>query len=549
MERVTSAVAAPEAVRESAVAVRAPAEASEAVEGAAGSLPSLAANPLRAGLSTERRPSPFTAVIFGATGDLTKRKLAPALFNLHRDGLLPETFYVLGVARQDLDDTVFQARMAEAVRTFSRGHVDQAEAEAFAARFHYLSGNFSDPGMYARLAERLAEADGTGAEERLSRLFYLATPPSFYPVILRGLGSVGLQEERVGQFARVVVEKPFGKDLATATDLNGVVHSVFREDQVFRIDHYLGKETVQNILVFRFANGIFEPIWNRQYIDHVQLTVAENIGVEGRGGYYEEAGALRDMVQNHMLQLLSLIAMEPAIAFDADAVRDEKVKVLRAIRAMTPESVRRNVVRGQYGPGWIEGAPVPGYREEPHVSPTSTTETFVAMRLFIDNWRWAGVPFYLRTGKRLPKRATEIAITFKRAPHLMFSQTATPELEPNVITLRIQPDEGIVLKLGAKVPGPAVRIRSVNMDFLYEAAFASETPEAYERLLLDALLGDSTLFTRRDEVEAAWSLVTSILEAWDAEPFAALPSYEAGTWGPREAADLLERDGRRWRRP
>ena len=510
-------------------------------------------NPLSVGLGAERRPVPFTAVIFGATGDLTKRKLAPALYNLHRDGLLPESFEILGVARQELTDDTFRENMEEAILAFSRGKVARQEAAAFAHRFRYLTGNFDDPDTYTRLADALSGKGGKGARKASapppSRLFYLATPPSFYPTILRGLGAAGLEREDASAFSRVVVEKPFGKDLATARDLNTVVHGVFREEQVFRIDHYLGKETVQNILVFRFANGIFEPIWNRQYIDHVQVTVAESIGVEGRGGYYEEAGALRDMVQNHMLQLLTLIAMEPAVAFDADSVRNEKVKVLRAIRPMTAESVRRNVVRAQYAPGWIAGEPVPGYRQEKGVADTSTTETFVAMRLFVDNWRWAGVPFYMRTGKRLAKRSTEIAVQFKRAPHLMFSHTATPELEPKVITLRIQPDEGIVLKLGAKVPGAQVKIRSVNMDFLYDAAFASESPEAYERLLLDALLGDSTLFTRRDEVEAAWSLVTAILEAWEREAFAALPEYEAGRWGPREAHDLLERDGRHWRRP
>jgi len=508
-------------------------------------------NPLRAGLGSERRPQPFVAVIFGATGDLTKRKLAPALFNLHRDGLLPEAFEILGLGRQELTDDAFRSHMEEAVVAFSRGHVRRDEARAFAGRFRYLQGDFAEAATYQALAGALGAGGGGPGDESPppSRLFYLAVPPSFYAPIVEGLGSVHLQRPDEDAFARVVVEKPFGKDLPTARELNEAVLGVFEERQVFRIDHYLGKETVQNILAFRFANGIFEPIWNRQYIDHVQITVAESIGVEGRGGYYEEAGALRDMVQNHMLQLLTLIAMEPAVAFDADAVRDEKVKVLRAIRPMAPEAVRRNVVRAQYGAGWITGDPVPGYRQEEGVAATSTTETFVALRLFVDNWRWAGVPFYLRTGKRLPKRSTEISVQFKRAPHLMFSQTATPELEPNVITLRIQPDEGIVLKLGAKVPGAQVKIRSVNMDFLYDAAFASESPEAYERLLLDALLGDSTLFTRRDEVEAAWTLVTAVLDAWERESFAALPEYEAGRWGPREAHDLLERDGRRWRRP
>ncbi|MCL6595864.1 MAG: glucose-6-phosphate dehydrogenase [Firmicutes bacterium] len=495
----------------------------------------------------ERRPPPFTAVIFGVTGDLTRRKLVPALYHLEREGLLPDRFGVVGVARQELGDEGVRALVEEAAGRAGGTAAERTRLAAFARRFRYLRGDFDDPDTYRRLAAALGgEEDAGGAR---ARLFYLATPPRFYPRILRGLGEADLSREESGAFSRVVVEKPFGRDLATARELNSVAEGVFRESQVFRIDHYLGKETVQNILVFRFANGIFEPVWNRQYIDHVQITVAESLGVEGRASYYDETGALRDMVQNHMLQLVTLIAMEPAVAFDADAVRDEKVKVLRAIRPMTPEAVRRNVVRAQYGPGRVGGEPVPGYRQEPGVSPTSTAETFVALRLFIDNWRWAGVPFYLRTGKRLARRATEIAVQFRRAPHLMFSRTATPELEPNVITMRIQPDEGIVLRLGAKVPGAQVKIRSVDMDFLYETAFASESPEAYERLLLDALVGDSTLFTRRDEVEEAWALVTSILEAWAGEAPARLTEYEAGGWGPPQADALMERDGRRWRQP
>jgi glucose-6-phosphate 1-dehydrogenase len=354
---------------------------------------------------------------------------------------------------------------------------------------------------------------------------------------------------RKGSWTRLIVEKPFGRDLASAMELNDHLLRVFNENQIYRIDHYLGKETVQNIMAFRFANGIFEPIWNRNYIDNIQITVAESIGIEGRGTYYDRAGALRDMVQNHLLQLLSVIGMEPPIAFEADAVRDEKVKVLHAIRPIRPDEVEQLTVRGQYGPGWIEGREVPGYRQEPNVNPNSVTETYVALKLFIESWRWAGVPFYLRTGKRMPRRVSEIAVEFKRAPHQLFKSAVSGPLEPNVLAIRIQPDEGITLKMEAKVPGSKMRLRSVNMGFLYGTSFLVPSPEAYERLLLDCMLGDPTLFTRRDETEASWQPITRILEGWAEAPPPVFPNYDAGTWGPREADLLIQRDGREWRRP
>jgi glucose-6-phosphate 1-dehydrogenase len=381
-----------------------------------------------------------------------------------------------------------------------------------------------------------------------NRLFYLATQPSAFPEIIQQLGKAGLDHERhEAGWRRVVIEKPFGHDLDSAIRLNREVGKVFRERQVYRIDHYLGKETVRNLLVFRFGNGIFEPIWNRRHIDHVQITVAESIGIETRGAFYEETGASRDFLQNHLLQLLSLVAMEPPTTFEADALRDEKVKVIRAVTELTPEQVRRDVVRGQYGPGWVSAKPVVGYRQEPAVDPASETETYVAARLTIDDWRWSGVPFYLRMGKRLCKRATEIAIQFKEVPHQLFRDSAS-DPEPNLLTMRIQPDEGIMLRFGAKVPGLGVDIRNVTMDFTYGSAFSVDSPDAYETLILDALLGDASLFTRADEVEQAWSIVDPIIAAWADEPPPGFPNYEAGTWGPETAEDLLAREGRRWRR-
>src|SRR5579884_447604 len=510
----------------------------------------IVANPLRVGLRLERTPDPCVFVLFGATGDLTRRKLIPALYALSHHRLLPANFAVVGFARRDWDDDTFRQHMKEAVDEFVPD-VHPGVWESFAACLYYNRSDFADPDGYVRLGELLTRIDkerGTAG----NRLYYLATSPESYPEIIRNLGEANLSHREGygthrGPWTRIVVEKPFGHDLATAQRLNRVISTVFRERQVFRIDHYLGKETVQNILALRFANLIFEPIWNSQYVDHVQITVAESVGVGPRAGYYEEAGAIRDMVQNHMFQLLTLTAMEPPTTFEADPVRDEKVKVLRSVHLPT-DKVGEWTVRGQYGPGWINGQPVPAYRQEPGVDPNSDTGTYVALKLLIDNWRWAGTPFYLRTGKRLPKRITEVAITFKKVPHLLFSNDAATALEPNVLALRIQPDEGISLRFGSKVPGQHMRIRSVNMDFLYGIAFGATPGDAYERLLLDAMLGDPTLFTRRDEVEQAWTLITCVTDAWSKQKPPPFPNYSAGDWGPEAADELIGRDGRSWRR-
>jgi glucose-6-phosphate 1-dehydrogenase len=496
----------------------------------------------------KQSPEPCVMVIFGATGDLTHRKLLPALYNLALEHPLPAGFSVVGFARRPYSDEEFRKQALDSVNQFSRQKpVNQQVWESFASGIHYLQSNFHDPEGYERLAALLNKLDqerGTSG----NRIFYLSTPPSQYPTIIQNLGAAGLNRNRKG-WTRVIVEKPFGHDLASARELNRQIGKVFKEEQIYRIDHYLGKETVQNIQVFRLANGIFEPVWNRRYVDHVQITAAENIGIEGRGGYYEESGAIRDMIQNHMLQLLTLVAMEPPIAFEANAVRNEKVKVLQALQPIVGQDVLTNTIRAQYGPGYVGGQPVKGYLEETGVSPTSTTETYVALKLFIDNWRWAGVPFYLRTGKHLPKRVTEIAIQFKQPPLMLFKrQDSQSQVEPNVLTLRIQPDEGISLKFGAKVPGTDMQIRSVNMDFFYGSSFVRQQPEAYERLLLDSMLGDSTLFTRRDEVEAAWAFVQGILDEW-ASGDVPIHTYESGTWGPQAADEFIWRDGFRWRRP
>ncbi|MDI3340134.1 MAG: glucose-6-phosphate dehydrogenase [Sphaerobacter sp.] len=507
-------------------------------------------NPLRAGLDAERMPPPCAVVIFGASGDLTRRKLMPALYNLALEGLLPAGFTVVGFARRAMAPSEFRAQIRDAINQFSRRRpVDPGTWEAFEQGITYVQGTFQDVADYARLDQELRRIDRERGT-RGNRIFYLATPPTQYETIIDNLGRAGLNvPAEPGSWTRLIIEKPFGRDYQSAVALNDHLLRIFAEEQIFRIDHYLGKETVQNVLAFRFANGIFEPIWNRNYIDHVQITVAESLGLEGRGDYYDQAGALRDMVQNHMLQLLCVTAMEPPIAFEADAVRDEKVKVLRAIRQIDPKRVNEMTVRGQYGPGWVGGQPVPGYREEPNVAPNSVTETYVALKLFIDNWRWAGVPFYLRTGKRMPRRVTEIAIQFKHVPHPLFRGPAAASMEPNVLAIRIQPDEGISLKIAAKVPGPLIRLRSVNMGFLYGTSFMVESPDAYERLLLDCMLGDSTLFTRRDETEAAWRPITAILKGWAEAPPPRFPNYEAGTWGPREADEFIARDGRAWRQP
>jgi len=504
-------------------------------------------NPLREGLRLERVPDPCVVVLFGATGDLAHRKVLPALYQLWRTNLLPHEFMLVAVGRRPYADEAFRAEIGTALAAHSRVAVDPDVEREFLARIVYQQGDFADPAAYDRLATRLDELDaerGTGG----NRLFYLATQPSAFAEVIAQLGRVGLDHEvHGGGWRRVIIEKPFGRDLDSAARLNREVGKVFRERQVYRIDHYLGKETVRNLLVFRFGNGIFEPIWNRRYVDHVQITVAESIGIEGRGSFYEETGASRDFLQNHLMQLLSLVAMEPPATFEADALRDEKVKVLRALAPLSPERIRTDVIRGQYGPGWVAARQVPGYRAEPAVDPASETETYIAARFEIDDWRWAGVPFYVRTGKRLPKRASEIAIQFRPVPHRLFRDSAV-DPEPNLLAMRIQPDEGILLRFGAKVPGLGLDVRAVNMDFTYGSAFTVDSPDAYETLILDALLGDASLFTRADEVEEAWGIVTPIVDAWLDMPAPAFPDYEAGSWGPAAADELLAREGRRWRR-
>ncbi|MGD9695841.1 MAG: glucose-6-phosphate dehydrogenase [Thermoleophilia bacterium] len=502
---------------------------------------------MRSSPDAGRAAPPAVIVIFGATGDLTQRKLLPGLYSLASQGLLPPETAIVGAARSPLGDDEFRERMRAGVESHGRLPLDDAAWERFAAGLRYVSFAADDPEGYGRLRELLGDLDRTGGTSG-NRLFYLATAPEFFPVIAENLGAAGLCDEGDGdRFARLIIEKPFGSDLGSARELNDRLTAVFRERQIYRIDHYLGKETVQNLLVLRFGNAIFEPIWNRRYVDHVQITVAEELGVGTRGGYYDRSGALRDIVQNHMLQVLSIIAMEPPARFESREVRDEKVKVLRAIAPFDRVSAARDAARGQYGAGWIAGERVPGYREEEGVDPESDTDTFAALRVEVDNWRWSGTPFYLRTGKRLPKRATEVAIRFKPAPHLPFASTAVSSVQPNLLVLRIQPDEGASLQVQAKAPGPQIDLRQVSMDFAYGSSFAKSSPEAYERLLLDALLGDSTLFARWDEVERAWEILDPLISAWEAEP-GPYPNYEAGSWGPQEAEVLMARDGRTWRR-
>jgi glucose-6-phosphate 1-dehydrogenase len=517
-------------------------------------------NPFRTGLETERTPVPCVFVIFGASGDLTRRKLIPALYNLAVSRLLPPGLSIVGFALTEMSEDQFRANMRAAVSEFSRRKpIDEAVWGDFVSRLHYVTGRFEEPASYARLREKLEQLDRTNGT-RGNRLYYLAIPPSAFRAVndnLAGAGMVATEESP--SYTRLIIEKPFGRDLASAEGLNRDLHRVFAERQIFRIDHYLGKETVQNLVALRFGNTIFEPLWNRNHIDHVQVTVAEDIGVEGRGKFYEEAGTSRDIVQNHLLQLLMVTAMEPPVAFTADEVRDEKVKVLRALKPIVGDDVARATVRGQYGPGNFAGKPVSGYRQEPNVSPTSNVETFVAMQLEIDNWRFAGVPIYIRAGKRLPKRITEISVHFKRVPHALLahdhlaSRTAAAGgdgagVEPDVLAIRIQPDEGIGLRFVAKVPGPTMTLRPVTMDFRYGSTFGGSGPEAYERLILDAMLGDPTLFARADEVAAAWRFMTPILEAWEKQPPADFPNYAAGTWGPKQAFELIESSGRTWRR-
>jgi glucose-6-phosphate 1-dehydrogenase len=481
-------------------------------------------------------------VIFGASGDLTARKLMPALYNLAAQRALPVSFKVVGAARAGGSDQTFRTEMRQAVTRHSRtSPVNEMVWNSFEEHLSYAS--IGDPDGYEKLRRRLDEFDKEAGTSG-NRLFYLAVPPTAYAGIVGELGRHAVARSEKG-WSRIVIEKPFGRDLASARSLSEAVQRVFREHEIFRIDHYLGKETVQNILVLRFANGIFEPTWNRQYIDHVQITVAESGGIEARSDYYESAGALRDIVQNHLLQLLTLVAMEPPVAFDADAVRDEKVKVLRAVRRYGPEVAAGSAVLAQYAAGYIEGQSVRPYLEEPGVARDSSTDTYVALKVFVDNWRWEGTPFYVRTGKRLPKRATEIAIQYRRAPHQLFGQQSAA-LDPNVLVLRLQPDEGVSLRFGAKVPVQGLRIRPVNMDFGYGTSFVVDAPDAYETLLLDALEGDATLFTRRDEIEEQWEIVDPILAAFAGRE---VLTYESGSWGPDAADRLIERDGRAWRRP
>ena len=512
--------------------------------------PALETNPLREGLEQERVPDASCLVIFGASGDLTQRKLIPALYSLAHDGLLPAGQTIIGFARPDYTDDAFRMAMREACDKHARTRpVDDAIWENFSHGLFYVQGEFGEHEGYKRLKKKLEECDRTrGTSGR--RIYYLAVPPDFFPVICQFLGQEGMvnDPERGGPYTRAIIEKPFGHDLQSARELNKVAVSTFRERQVFRIDHYLGKETVQNVLVLRFANGIFEPFWNRQYIDHVQFTVAESIGIEKRGSYFETAGITRDIIQNHMLQLVSLVAMEPPAAFEANAVRDEKVKVLRALREFPRAREESLAVRGQYTDGSVLGEPAIAYRKEPNVNPESKVETFAAMKIFIDNWRWADVPFYIRAGKRLPKRVTDVSIHFRPAPYPLFTKMTDLRMHSNVLAMRIQPDEGISLKFDSKVPGPNVRTAPVTMEFRYATSFGAEPPEAYERLLLETMLGDGTLFARRDEVETAWAWLDPLLKVWQADPRPPNP-YPAGTWGPPQAEDLIERDGRRWRRP
>jgi glucose-6-phosphate 1-dehydrogenase len=491
---------------------------------------------------------PSTLVIFGAGGDLTQRKLVPALANLRQEGLLPEAFAVVGVAKADLDDAGFAAQLASEVPRHFGGEIPRETWDWLTARLAYQRGDLLEGATYQRLGEALAEVDREHGT-RGNAVFYLATPPSLFGRIVEQLGAAGLAREEGGRFRRVVIEKPFGRDLDSARVLNRTLRTVLAEHQMFRIDHYLGKETVQNILVFRFANGIFEPVWNRRYVDHVQITVAEELGVEHRGGYYEEAGALRDMLPSHLFQLLALTAMEPPGSFEAEAVRNERAKVMAAIQPpAAPEEQLARVVRGQYGPGREpSGEEVPGYRAEPRVAPDSRTETYVALKVLLDNWRWAGVPFYLRTGKRLARRLTEIVIQFKRPPFMLFRDTSVERLAANQLVLRIQPAEGISLSFGAKVPGPVLRLGGVNMDFSYAEHFGASPSTGYETLLYDCMKGDATLFQRADNVELAWSVVAPILDLWAAIPPRSFPNYAAGSWGPAEAERLLAQDGRRWR--
>jgi len=490
---------------------------------------------------------PCTVILFGASGDLAKRKVIPAMYDLAQHNSLGERYAIVGFARTPMTDDSFRTTIGEAAKTISEvGPIEPAKWNDFSSNLYYSAGEYGNPDSYTQLAKRLAEID---AEKKLggNRLFYLSTPPEVYKDIVEQLGRAGLaRPTNPNSWVRIIIEKPFGRDLASAKELNKIVLDVFEEKQVYRIDHYLGKDTVQNLLVLRFGNGIFEPLWNRNYVDHVQITAGETLGVERRGGFYETAGALRDMIQSHVLQLTSLMAVEPPASFDATAVRNEKLKILQSVRPYNLQMVAQSAVRGQYAPGNSDGKKLAGYRDEPGVSPNSRTETFVGMRVLIDNWRWAGVPFYLRTGKRLAKRTTEIMIQFRCAPHLVFRDR---DIEPNRLVLNIQPDEGISVSFGAKRPGTEMSIGNVTMNFSYREAFGGTSRSAYATLVNDCLRGDATLFDRGDSVEAAWSIVDPILDVWSAARTGTVPTYAAGTWGPKESDQLLERDGRQWYNP
>jgi glucose-6-phosphate 1-dehydrogenase len=498
-------------------------------------------------VETPSMARPCVMVIFGATGDLTKRKLIPALINLAQENVLPKRFAIIGVASNDYTTETFRRTLGEEVPQIAPEPIDLKLWEWLSERIYYVKGDFADSETYKRIKDQIDEADRLHSTQG-NKFFYLAVAPRFFAPIVQQLGAVGLTKEEGDKWARVIVEKPFGHDLESARQLNAELKKVLTEKQIYRIDHYLGKETVQNVLVFRFTNNIIEPLWNRNYVDHVQITAAETVGVEHRGGFYETAGALRDMVPNHLFQLLTMTAMEPPISFDADEVRNKQAEVLHAIQLLNPEEVLTNTVRGQYGEGIVENEHVVGYRQEPDVASDSNTETFVALKLLIDNWRWAGVPFYLRTGKRLARRATEIVIQFRRTPFVLFRNTSVKNIETNRLVIQIQPDEGISLSFGAKVPGSVMKLGLVNMDFDYKTYFGIEHGTGYERLLRDCMAGDATLFQRADMVEAGWRVIQPILDVWHALPPRGFPNYAAGSWGPAEAEELLRRDGRAWRR-